>query len=261
MSVYAHLCNEINPDLLPDENGDNCSAEQENENLTDFGQLSLPAQQSNIHVITIIGQVEGHLVMPSQNKATKYEHIIPQLVAVEQSKEIEGLLVILNTVGGDVEAGLAIAEIIASMSKPTVSLVLGGGHSIGVPIAVSADRSFIASTATMTIHPIRLTGMVVSVQQSFDYLERMQERVINFVAEHSNISAEKFKEMMMTIGELARDVGTVAVGKGAVECGLIDQVGGLRDAMDYLKQRIEENRAQQPPAEQRQVSEKAGERA
>jgi len=173
---------------------------------------------------------------------------------VEQSKEIEGLLVILNTVGGDVEAGLAIAEIIASMSKPTVSLVLGGGHSIGVPIAVAADRSFIASTATMTIHPIRLTGMVVSVQQSFDYLERMQERVINFVAEHSQISAEKFKEMMMTIGELARDVGTVAVGKGAVECGLIDQVGGLRDAMDYLKQRIEENRSQQPP-------EKGGEKA
>jgi len=254
VSEYAHLCNEINPDLLPEENGDTCSAEQENENLTDFGQLSLPAQQSNIHVITIIGQVEGHLVMPSQNKATKYEHIIPQLVAVEQSKEIEGLLVILNTVGGDVEAGLAIAEIIASMSKPTVSLVLGGGHSIGVPIAVAADRSFIASTATMTIHPIRLTGMVVSVQQSFDYLERMQERVINFVAEHSQISAEKFKEMMMTIGELARDVGTVAVGKGAVECGLIDQVGGLRDAMDYLKQRIEENRSQQPP-------EKGGEKA
>lgn len=242
MPRYAHWTNEINPDLLPDESGNDCSAEQENENLADYGQLALPAQQSNIHVITIIGQVEGHLVMPSQNKTTRYEHIIPQLVAVEQSKEIEGLLVILNTVGGDVEAGLAIAEIIATMHKPTVSLVLGGGHSIGVPIAVAADRSFIASTATMTIHPIRLTGMVVGVQQSFDYLERMQERVVNFVVEHSNISPEKFKEMMMTIGELARDVGTVAVGKGAVDCGLIDQVGGLGDALDYLRQCIQENR-------------------
>lgn len=259
MSKYAHLINEINPDLLPEEeNGDPCSAEQANEDLTDFGQLALPALQSNIHVISIIGQVEGHMVMPSQNKATKYEHIIPQLVAVELSKDIEGLLVILNTVGGDVEAGLAIAEIIATMSKPTVSLVLGGGHSIGVPIAVAADRSFIASTATMTIHPIRLTGMVVGVQQSFDYLERMQERVINFVAGHSRISPEKFKEMMMTIGELARDVGTVAVGKGAVECGLIDQVGGLRDAMDYLQTRIQERRSQLPPMEQAQQPREGG---
>ncbi|MDO4733502.1 MAG: ATP-dependent Clp protease proteolytic subunit [Bacillota bacterium] len=219
--------------------------------MTDFGQLTLPAQQSNIHVITIVGQVEGHLAVPCQNKATKYEHIIPQLVAVEQSREIEGLLVILNTVGGDVEAGLAIAEIIAGMSKPSVSLVLGGGHSIGVPIAVAAERSFIASTATMTIHPIRLTGMVVSVQQSFDYLDRMQERVINFVAEHSRISAENFRKMMMTIGELARDVGTVAVGRGAVECGLIDQVGSLRDALDYLQQRIREERARRPQEEEK----------
>lgn len=241
---YPRLTNEVNPDVLPDlpepdaapEN--DAPAEQERENLNDFGQLNLPRISSDIHVITIIGQVEGHLVMPSQNKTTKYEHIIPQLVAVEQSPDIKGLIVILNTVGGDVEAGLAIAEIIASMSKPTVSLVLGGGHSIGVPIAVSADRSFIASTATMTIHPIRLTGMVVGVQQSFDYLERMQDRVINFVTEHSAISAEDFKRMMTTVGELARDVGTVVVGKGAVDCGLIDTVGGLGEALAYLREQI-----------------------
>jgi len=253
--AYPQLLNEINPDLVPDEGGENQeqSNQEQNENLTDFGQLEMPKERSDIHVITIIGQVEGHLVMPSQNKATKYEHIIPQLVAVEQSPEIRGLIVILNTVGGDVEAGLAIAEIIATMSKPTVSLVLGGGHSIGVPIAVAAGRSFIASTATMTIHPIRLTGMVIGVQQSFDYLEKMQERVINFVVEHSKISAEKFKEMMMTTGELARDVGTVVIGKTAVDCGLIDQVGGLSDVMGYLRQRIaEQQQCQQQPRQGQQ---------
>lgn len=255
MRAYPQLLNEINPDLVPDEGGENQeqSNQEQNENLTDFGQLEMPKERSDIHVITIIGQVEGHLVMPSQNKATKYEHIIPQLVAVEQSPEIRGLIVILNTVGGDVEAGLAIAEIIATMSKPTVSLVLGGGHSIGVPIAVAAGRSFIASTATMTIHPIRLTGMVIGVQQSFDYLEKMQERVINFVVEHSKISAEKFKEMMMTTGELARDVGTVVIGKTAVDCGLIDQVGGLSDVMGYLRQRIaEQQQCQQQPRQGQQ---------
>lgn len=237
--LYPKLSNELNPDLMPEgfESQEN-SESQRNENLTDFGSLALPALRSDIHVITVIGQVEGHLVMPSQNKTTKYEHVIPQLVAVEQCPDIKGLLVILNTVGGDVEAGLAIAEMIASMKKPTVSIVLGGGHSIGVPIAVSADKSFIAPTATMTIHPIRLTGMVVGVQQSFDYLERMQDRVVNFVSEHSRIKPEVFREMMMTIGELARDVGTVVVGKDAVDCGLIDQVGGIGEALDYLKQRI-----------------------
>ncbi len=233
--------NEINPDLTPDNepNDENDTGQANPEDiLANYGELMLPKMISDIHVITIIGQVEGHLVMPSQNKATKYEHIIPQLVAVEQSPDIKGLMVILNTVGGDVEAGLAIAEIIASMSKPTVSLVLGGGHSIGGPIAVAADRSFIASTATMTIHPIRLTGMVVGVQQSFDYLEKMQDRVIKFVTEHSHVSTREFKRMMMTTGELARDVGTVVVGKGAVDCGLIDEVGGLDKALAYLKQQI-----------------------
>ena len=244
LSAYPCLRNEVNPDDLPElpepesapEN--DAPVEQERENINDFGQLNLPRINSDIHVISIIGQVEGHLVMPPQNKTTKYEHIIPQLVAVEESPDIKGLIVILNTVGGDVEAGLAIAELVASMSKPTVSLVLGGGHSIGVPVAVAADRSFIASTATMTIHPIRLTGMVVGVQQSFDYLERMQDRVINFVTAHSAISAEEFKRMMTTVGELARDVGTVVVGCGAVECGLIDELGGLGDALAWLRQQI-----------------------
>ncbi len=238
----SDLVNEIDPDGFPEPAPD--TAEENNaghsDELNEFGQLILPKPISDIHVITIIGQVEGHLVMPSQNKATKYEHVIPQLVAVEQSPEIKGLLVILNTVGGDVEAGLALAEIIATMSKPTVSLVLGGGHSIGVPIAVAADRSFISSTATMTIHPIRLTGMVVGVQQSFDYLEKMQDRVINFVAAHSHISPKEFKRLMMTTGELARDVGTVVVGKAAVKCGLIDEVGGLDSALAYLRSRIGE---------------------
>ena len=170
--------NEINPDVMPENDpadDSQNSQEEASDNLEQYGELMLPKLVSDVHVITVIGQIEGHLVMPSQNKATKYEHVIPQLVAVEQSPDIKGLMVILNTVGGDVEAGLAIAEIIASMTKPTVSLVLGGGHSIGVPIAVAADRSFISSTATMTIHPIRLTGMVVGVQQSFDYLEKMQD--------------------------------------------------------------------------------------
>ncbi len=230
--------NELNPDLMPSSDDEEDKSPSPNETLNEYGELNLPKVKSNIHVITIVGQIEGHLVMPPQNKATKYEHIIPQLVAVEQSKEIEGLIVILNTVGGDVEAGLAIAEMIGSLTKPTVSLVLGGGHSIGVPIAVSARTSFIAPTATMTIHPVRLTGMVIGVQQSFDYLERMQERVISFVTTHANITPEKFRELMMTTGELARDVGTIVVGQNAVDTGLIDRVGGLGDAIACLKEMI-----------------------
>jgi ATP-dependent protease ClpP protease subunit len=186
--------------------------------------------------------VEGHDVLPPQNKTTKYEHIIPQLVAAEQNEKIEGVLIILNTVGGDVEAGLAIAEMIASMSKPTVTLVLGGGHSIGVPIAVASKFSFISETATMTIHPIRLTGLVIGVPQSFEYLEKMQERVIRFVTKHSRIEESKFRELMLKTGELARDIGTTVVGKDAVEYGLIDQIGGLGDAMKKLNEMIEQYR-------------------
>ena len=240
--LYPQLVNEMSPllpDVLPPEDNP-CEedAADRQEEIREFGQLEAPRICSDIHVITVIGQVEGHLIMSSQNKTTKYEHIIPQLVAVEQSPDIHGLLVILNTVGGDVEAGLAIAEMISSLTKPTVSLVLGGGHSIGVPIAVAADRSFIASTATMTIHPIRLTGMVVGVQQSFDYLEKMQERITRFVCEHSGISECDFRQLMMETGELAHDVGTVVVGKEAVDCGLIDEVGGLGEALTYLRQQI-----------------------
>lgn len=209
------------------------------ENLREFGQLELPDNKSHIHCLTIVGQIEGHVVMPPQNKTTKYEHIIPQLVAIEQDPEIHGVLVILNTVGGDVEAGLAIAEMISSLNKPTVSLVLGGGHSIGVPIAVATDYSFIAETATMTIHPIRLTGLVIGVPQTYEYLDKMQDRVINFVTSHSDVSEAKFRELMFRTGELARDIGTVLVGKDAVEIGLINEIGGLGQAVKKLNELIE----------------------
>lgn len=200
-----------------------------------LGQTQLPSNESNIHAMTIVGQIEGHMILPPQNKTTKYEHIIPQLVAIEQDPKIHGLLLILNTVGGDVEAGLAIAEMVASMSKPAVSLVLGGGHSIGVPIAVAAKYSFIAETATMTIHPIRLTGLVIGVPQTFDYLDKMQERVVRFVVGNSRITTERFRELMFRTGELARDIGTVVVGKEAVNAGLIDSVGGLGEALAKLR--------------------------
>jgi ATP-dependent protease ClpP protease subunit len=208
-----------------------------------LGQTNPVQTESNIYCLTIIGQIEGHVVLPPQNKTTKYEHVIPQLVAVEQNDAIEGLLLVLNTVGGDVEAGLAIAEMVSSLSKPTVSIVLGGGHSIGVPIAVSADYSFIAETASMTIHPIRLTGMVIGVPQSFEYLERMQERVTRFVVEHSRIEEDVFRKLMLNTGELARDIGTTVVGRDAVMYGLMDEVGGLGQAMAKLQQMIEQRRA------------------
>lgn len=205
------------------------------QSIQELGQIRVPTTDSNLHAMTIVGQIEGHMILPPQNKTTKYEHIIPQLVAIEQNPKIEGLLVILNTVGGDVEAGLAIAEMLASMTKPTVSLVLGGGHSIGVPIAVAAKHSFIAETATMTIHPIRLTGLVIGVPQTFEYLDKMQERVVRFVVNNSSISTERFRDLMFRTGELARDIGTVVVGKEAVNSGLIDEVGGLGPALNKLR--------------------------
>ena len=204
-----------------------------------LGQTDVLEAESDIYCLTIIGQVEGHVILPPQNKTTKYEHIIPQLVAAEQSDKVEGLLLILNTVGGDVEAGLAIAEMVASLSKPTVSLVLGGGHSIGVPIAVSCDYTYIAQTATMTIHPIRLTGMVIGVPQSFEYLEKMQERVTRFVVTHSNITEPIFRQLMLNTGEMARDIGTTVIGRDAVACGLVNEVGGLGQAMQRLRYLIE----------------------
>ena len=193
-----------------------------------------------IHCLTIIGQVEGHYILPPQNKTTKYEHVIPQLVAIEENPEIRGLLVILNTVGGDVEAGLAIAELIAGMRTPTVSLVLGGGHSIGVPLAVSARQSFIVPSATMTIHPVRMNGLVLGVPQSFSYFQKMQDRIVRFVTDNSRISEERFRELMMATGELAMDVGTSIDGETAVSEGLIDNLGGLSDAIQCLYRLIEE---------------------
>ncbi|WP_160719938.1 ClpP family protease [Bacillus sp. USDA818B3_A] len=211
------------------------------EKIQQLGQTNVPqlSSDSSIHCLTIIGQIEGHMALPPQNKTTKYEHLLPQLVAIEQNPKIEGVLIILNTVGGDVEAGLAISEMIASLSKPTVSIVLGGGHSIGVPIAVSCDYSFIAETATMTIHPIRLTGLVIGVPATFEYLDKMQERVVNFVKGHSNITEETFKDLMFAKGNLTRDIGTNVIGVDAVKYGLIDEVGGLGPAMKKLYEMIE----------------------
>lgn len=214
--------------------------------IKQLGQTNVPsAPDSNIHILPIIGQIEGHMQLPSKNKTTKYEHVIPQLVAIEQNPKIEGVILLLNTVGGDVEAGLALSEMVASLSKPTVSIVLGGGHSIGVPIAVSADYSFITETATMTIHPIRLTGLVIGVPQTFEYLDKMQDRVIRFVTSHSNIEEEKFKELMFEKGNLTRDIGTNVIGDDAVKYGLIDEIGGVSEAIKKLNEMIDGNKEEQ----------------
>lgn len=212
------------------------------EEIKELGKTSVSNSKGNIHCLTVIGQIEGHIVLPPQNKTTKYEHVIPQLVAIEESDEIDGLMLILNTVGGDVEAGLAIAEMIASMSKPTVSLVLGGGHSIGVPMAVATEYSFIAPSATMTIHPIRLNGMIIGVPQTFEYFDKMQERVVQFVSKNSKISKENFRSLMLKTGELANDVGTILFGEEAVRHGLIDEMGGLHEALNKLYEMIEARR-------------------
>ncbi len=212
------------------------------ENIKSFGMSETHDERGNIRCLTIIGQVEGHTVLPPDSKTTKYEHVLPELVAVEEDRDIDGLMILLNTVGGDVEAGLAIAELIAGMSKPTVSLVLGGGHSIGVPLAVSADYSFIAPTATMTVHPIRTSGLVIGVIQTFKYFEKMQERIIDFVVGNSKISRGEFKRLMLTTDDIANDVGTVLFAKHAVECGLIDSMGGLSDALAKMYELIEKRK-------------------
>lgn len=199
-----------------------------------------------IHCLTIIGQIEGHYALPPENKTTKYEHVIPQLVAVEESQDIQGLLILLNTVGGDIEAGLALAELIAGMKKPTVSLVLGGGHSIGVPLAVAAKKSFIASSATMTIHPVRINGLVLGVPQAFTYFQRMQERITAFVTSNSHISAHRFTELCMNTDELATDVGSVLDGEDAVKEGLMDSIGSLSDAIGALNALIDAEKAEEP---------------
>lgn len=198
------------------------------------GGVTAVGRGKSIYCLSIIGQIEGHYLLDPGQKATRYEHVIPQIVAVEQSDEIDGLLLVLNTMGGDVEAGLAIAEMIASMSKKTASLVLGGGHSIGVPLAVSAKRSFIVPSATMTIHPVRMNGTVVGVPQTFYYFERMQNRIVKFVTDHSSCSEEKFRSMLMRTDQIATDTGSIIDGGEAVSCGLIDGVGGLSDALSYF---------------------------
>ena len=207
--------------------------------IKEMGSVTLPDAKHVIHCLNIIGQVEGHYILPAQNKTTKYEHIIPALVAIEQDRSIEGLVIILNTVGGDVEAGLSIAELIASMKTPTVSMVVGGGHSIGVPLAVCAKKSFIVPSATMTIHPVRMNGLVLGVPQTLSYFDKMQERIVRFVCDNSAIKPERFRELMMSTGELVMDVGSVIDGEQAVKEGLIDRLGGLSEAIDCLYDMIE----------------------
>lgn len=225
-------------------NTEETTLDQQTQQIIESGIVSMPNAKHLIHCLTIIGQIEGHYILPPQNKTTKYEHIIPALVAIEQDMDIEGLLIILNTVGGDVEAGLAIAELIAGMEKPTVSIVVGGGHSIGVPLAVSAKKSFIVPSATMTIHPVRMNGLVLGIPQTLSYFDRMQDRITNFVTRNSGISAKKFRELMMKKDELVMDVGSVVDGETAVAEGLIDELGGLSAAIDCLYKLIEEGKAE-----------------
>ena len=251
------------PKLNPTENA--ALKRLEHDLITEDGIVPATKGRHAIHCLTVIGTIEGHTLSPDAQKTTKYEHVIPQLVDIEEDPEVEGLLVILNTVGGDVEAGLALAELIAGVSKPSATLVLGGGHSIGIPLAVAARHSFIVPTATMTVHPVRHSGMVLGVPQTLRYFEQMQERIVSFVAEHSKITARRFTQLMHNTGELVMDMGTVLDGRQAVEEGLIDERGGLRDALGYLYKEIEKGRrtggappviadARPPPRKARRLS-------
>ena len=212
---------------------------EERQQMVDFGAATVKSSRGTVYILTIIGQIEGHQVLPENTKATKYEHVLPLLASMEEAEDIDGILILLNTVGGDIEAGLAIAELIAGMKKPTVSLVLGGGHSIGVPLAVSARVSMIVPSASMTIHPVRMTGTVIAAPQTFHYFERIQERIIRFVGKNSSIAEEKFKALMLNTDELAADTGSILYGSEAVELGLIDRIGSLGDALDCLHGMIE----------------------
>ena len=233
------------------ENNNSEMKKQEREQVVELGSDITKSEKGNIYTLTIIGQVEGHQVLPENCKTTKYEHVLPLLAGIEESDDIDGLLLLLNTVGGDIEAGLAIAEMIAGMKKPTVSLVLGGGHSIGIPLAVCTKKSFITPTASMTVHPVRMTGLVVGAPQTFRYFHRIQEQIADFVTTNSKISKEDFENYMMAIGEMATDVGTILYGKQAVECGLIDKLGGLNDALAALHKMIDkENRGKQKETKQ-----------
>lgn len=220
------------------------TAEEKQNAIESFGSMGLPGKTGDLYCLSIIGQIEGHNVLPPQNKTTKYEHLIPLIVSVEEDKEIQGMLIILNTVGGDVEAGLAIAELISGMNKPTVSLVLGGGHSIGVPLAVCSDYSFIAPSASMTLHPIRMNGTIIHAAQTFDYLAKMQERVEHFIVSHCNMKKEDLDRLMMNTNQLANDVGTVIYGQDAVQYGLINEIGSLSDAIAKLYELIEAHKTQ-----------------
>lgn len=213
--------------------------------IVELGSDITKSRHGNIYTLTIIGQVEGHQVLPETVKTTKYEHVLPLLAGIEESEEIDGLLLLLNTVGGDIEAGLAIAEMIAGMKKPTVSLVLGGGHSIGIPLAVCTKKSFITPTASMTVHPVRMTGLVVGAPQTFRYFQRIQEQIADFVTENSSITKDKFEHFMMATGEMATDVGTILYGKEAVASGLIDRLGGLNDALNTLHKMIDKQKNKQ----------------
>ena len=237
MPDHAKRKTQTKPALNPDESA--ALKRLEHDLMTEDGILPATKGRHAIHCLTVIGTIEGHSLAPENQKTTKYEHVIPQLVDIEEDPEIEGLLVILNTVGGDVEAGLALAELIAGVGKPSATLVLGGGHSIGIPLAVSARRSFIVPTATMTVHPVRHSGMVLGVPQTLRYFEQMQERIVGFVAGHSGITARRFTTLMHNTGELVMDMGTVLDGRQAVEEGLIDELGGLSDALRYLYAEIE----------------------
>ena len=209
--------------------------------ISDTGSVEIESDGGRFYCLTIIGQIEGHFTLDQTQKTTKYDHLLPLLLELEESKKIDGIVILINTLGGDVEAGLAIAEMIASLTKPTVSIVLGGGHSIGVPLAVSAKRSFIVPSATMTVHPVRTNGLVLGVPQAFDYLEKMQNRIINFITSHSNVKEEYFREILSKTNVLANDIGSILDGYEAVKCGLIDEIGGIKEALAYLK----ENRKKQ----------------
>lgn len=213
-------------------------AKEKREEIVEFGNENAVNKDESIQILPIIGQIEGHQVLPAQTKSTKYEHVIPQLIAMERNENVKGILIILNTVGGDVEAGLAISEMINSLSKPSVSIVIGGGHSIGVPLATSSSYSFITPSATMIVHPIRMNGFVIGVAQTFNYFQKMQERIDNFIVRTSKINKEDLKEMMLRSDELLNDMGTILIGEQAVDCGLIDEVGGIKDALDKLKELI-----------------------
>ena len=221
-----------------------CDLEKTEQDIKELGVSNLPKTDDRIHILPIIGQIEGHSVLSPQTKTTKYEHVIPQLISLETDDNIEGLLIVLNTIGGDVEAGLAIAEMIKSLSKPTVSLVIGGGHSIGVPLATSADYSFISPSATMIIHPIRMNGLIIGVPQTFEYFNKMQDRIIDFIARTSNADKESIKKLMLQTDELLNDMGTILIGKQAVDYGIINEVGGISESLNKLNQLIEQKKKQ-----------------